>query len=85
MRFIFTVIFSLSFITFAIFLTIYTWELKQSGSSLGGPIDVEQFNHNIRVLWKLIIKYIKVLIVGETFTQMGINVPQSNRDKMCNS
>jgi hypothetical protein len=29
-----------------LFSQSYQWILKQSGSSLGGPIDVEKFNSN---------------------------------------
>lgn len=58
----------------------YTWELKQAGSSLGGPIDVEMFNTN-NVYYGADNKIYKSTDRGETFTQMGINVPQATEIK----
>ena len=58
----------------------YNWILKQSGSSLGGPIDVEKFNHN-NVYYGSDNKVYKSTDRGETFTQMGINVPQATEIK----
>ena len=79
MRFIFTVLFSLALIVSA-YSQFYTWELKQAGSSLGGPIDVEQFNHN-NVYYGSDNKVYKSTDRGENFTQMGINVPQATEIK----
>jgi len=61
----------------------YVWELKQSGSSLGGPIDVELFNTN-NVYYGSDNKIYKSTDRGETFTQMGINVPQATEIKCVN-
>lgn len=58
----------------------YNWILKQPGSSLGGPIDVEKFNHN-NVYYGSDNKVYKSTDRGETFTQMGINVPQATEIK----
>ena len=79
MRFIYTVFFSLFLIT-STFSQFYTWELKQAGSSLGGPIDVEQFNPNNVYYGSNNIVY-KSTDRGETFSQMGINVPQATEIK----
>lgn len=79
MRFILTLLFSLSLIVSA-YSQFYTWELKQAGSSLGGPIDVEKFNHN-NVYYGSDNKVYKSNDRGETFTQMGINVPQATEIK----
>lgn len=65
----------LSFLSIA-FPQNYSWQLKQSGSSLGGPVDVERFNHN-NVYYGSDNKVYKSTDRGETFTQMGINVPQA--------
>ena len=46
MRFISTILF-FTIVTVSIFSQSYTWELKQSGSSLGGPIDVFMTNTNV--------------------------------------
>ena len=58
----------------------YVWELKQSGSSLGGPIDVELFNAN-NVYYGSDNKVYKSTDRGETFSQMGIVVPQATEIK----
>ena len=79
MKVFFTALFSV-FLTTATFSQFYTWELKQSGSSLGGPIDVELFNAN-NVYYGSDNKVYKSTDRGETFTQMGINVPQATEIK----
>ena len=79
MKSIFTVLFSV-ILTASLFSQNYTWELKQSGSSLGGPIDVELFNAN-NVYYGSDNKVYKSTDRGETFTQMGINVPQATEIK----
>ena len=68
------------FIATTAFSQAYLWELKQSGSSLGGPIDVEQFNPNNVYYGSNNIIY-KSTDRGETFMQMGINVPQASEIK----
>jgi photosystem II stability/assembly factor-like uncharacterized protein len=68
------------FILTSAFPQNYVWQLKQAGSSLGGPIDVEQFNPNNVYYGSNNIIY-KSTDRGETFTQMGINVPQASEIK----
>lgn len=58
----------------------YQWLLKQSGSSLGGPIDVEKFNSNI-VYYGSGNKIYRSTDRGETFTQMGTNIPGASAVK----
>jgi len=79
MRLIFTNLLVMLFIV-STFPQNYLWELKQSGSSLGGPIDVELFNAN-NVYYGSDNKVYKSTDRGETFTQMGINVPQATEIK----
>ena len=52
----------------------YTWELKQSGGSLGGPIDVEKYNQD-NVYYGATSTIYKSTNRGETFTQLGIQIP----------
>ena len=59
---------------------IYYWELKQAGSSIGGPIDVYKFNTDI-VYYGSSNKIYKSTDRGETFTQTGTNVPNASRIK----
>ena len=82
MRFIFTVLFSLFFIA-SVFPQFYTWELKQSGFSLGGPIDVEKYNTNI-VYYGSIKKIYRSTDRGNTFAQMGNLIPGSSDIKSVN-
>ena len=79
MKFIFTLFFVVLFTTFS-FSQNYVWQLKQAGSSLGGPIDVEQFNSD-NVYYGTDNKVYKSTDRGETFSQMGINVPQATEIK----
>ena len=58
----------------------YVWQLKQSGSSLGGPVDIEKYNFD-NVYYGSDNKVYKSTDRGETFTQMGINVPQATEIK----
>ena len=71
------------FIATVAFPQTYVWQLKQSGSSLGGPIDVEKFNANNVYYGSNNIIY-KSTNRGETFSQMGINVPQASEIKCIN-
>jgi Secretion system C-terminal sorting domain len=48
----------------------YTWQLKQSGNSLGNPIGVDKHNTNI-VYYGATNKVYRSTDRGETFTQMG--------------
>lgn len=79
MKFICTLLISV-FLTTSIFSQTYTWELKQNGSSLGGPIDVELFNSNNVYYGSNNLVY-KSTDRGETFSPMGINVPQATEIK----
>jgi len=58
----------------------YVWQLKKSGSSLGGPIDVEKYNHN-NVYYGSVNKIFKSTDGGETFVQIGVNVPSASEIK----
>ncbi|BDQ01495.1 T9SS type A sorting domain-containing protein [Ignavibacterium sp.] len=58
----------------------YQWQLKQSGSSLGGPIDVEKNNTN-NVYYGSGNKIYRSTDRGETFTQMGTNIPGASSVK----
>ena len=58
----------------------YQWVLKQSGSSLGGPIDVEKYNTD-NVYYGSGNKIYRSTNRGETFTQMGTNIPNSTAVK----
>jgi photosystem II stability/assembly factor-like uncharacterized protein len=58
----------------------YWWELKQSGSSLGGPIDVLKYNPNM-VYYGSGNKIYKSIDRGETFTQTGVNVTSASEIK----
>ncbi|MBK7378610.1 MAG: T9SS type A sorting domain-containing protein [Ignavibacteriales bacterium] len=63
-----------------VFSQPYTWQLKRSGTSLGGPIDVESANFN-NVYFGSDNKIYRSTDRGETFTQMGINVPGATEIK----
>ncbi len=63
-----------------IFSQEYSWVLKQSGTSLGGPIDVEKNNTNNVYYGSINIIY-RSTNRGETFQQLGTNVPNSTRIK----
>jgi photosystem II stability/assembly factor-like uncharacterized protein len=63
-----------------LFSQSYQWILKQSGSSLGGPIDVEKFNTN-NVYYGSGNKIYQSTNRGETFSQMGINIPGASAVK----
>ncbi len=58
----------------------YQWQLKQSGNSLGGPIDVEKYNTD-NVYYGSGNKIYKSTDRGETFTQMGTNIPGASSVK----
>jgi len=77
MKIFLTAIFLLS-----IFLSLsnaqgYHWVLKQSGYSLGGPIDYNELNPNIVYFGSGSTIY-KSTDKGETFSQTGTNVPGSS-------
>lgn len=52
----------------------YFWELKQSGASLGGPVDVEKYNSN-NVYYGSGNTIYKSTDRGESFFQLGTPVP----------
>jgi hypothetical protein len=58
----------------------YQWVLKQSGGSLGGPIDYNQFNPNIVYFGSGATIY-KSTNMGESFSITGTNVPGSSEIK----
>jgi len=58
----------------------YWWELKQSGSSLGGPIDIMSYDTDVVYYGSDNIIY-KSIDRGESFTQTGTNVPGSSEIK----
>lgn len=58
----------------------YFWELKQSGNSLGAPIDVEEYNSNNVYYGSDNIIY-KSTDAGETFFPFGNPVPNSSAIK----
>lgn len=58
----------------------YVWQLKQSGSSLGGPIDIEKYNFD-NIYYGSDNKIYKSSDRGETFTQLGVNIPSASEIK----
>jgi len=80
MRYICTTLLIVILISFTGFGQMYNWVLKQSGSSLGGPIDYNQFTTNI-VYYGSDNKIYKSIDRGETFQQTGTNVPGSSEIK----
>jgi photosystem II stability/assembly factor-like uncharacterized protein len=58
----------------------YQWVLKQSGSSLGGPIDYNTANPNL-VYYGSNSTIYKSTDMGETFSQTGTNVPGASEIK----
>ena len=81
MKYFLTVIFS-----FMIFISMmnaqpaYQWVLKQSGGSLGGPIDYNQFNSNFVYFGSGATIY-KSTNMGETFSITGTSVPGASEIK----
>ncbi len=80
MKYIFTSILIVILISFAGYGQVYNWVLKQSGSSLGGPIDYNEFNTDL-VYYGSDNKIYKSTDRGETFLQTGINVPGASEIK----
>lgn len=71
----------LLFFSFNAFAQInYSWAFKQSGNSLGGPIDYNQFNPNI-VYYGSNNTIYKSTNRGETFFITGTPVPNSSKIK----
>ncbi len=73
MKNLFTALFFVLSVTF-VSLAQYNWVLKQSGGSLGGPIDVERDNPS-NVYFGADNKIYKSTNSGENFSQYGINIP----------
>ncbi|HMN26051.1 MAG TPA: hypothetical protein PKE38_16215, partial [Ignavibacteriaceae bacterium] len=82
MKYVYTLLFVMMISVF-MFSQSYVWELKQSGSSLGGPIDVEKYNTDI-VYYGSVNKIYRSTNRGNTFTQMGNLIPGSNDIKSVN-
>ena len=82
MRILFTVIFLFSIINVSS-VAQYQWMLKQSGSSLGGPIDYNSLNPNI-VYYGSNNTIYKSIDKGETFTALPTQVPNSSSVKSVN-
>ena len=80
MKSICATILSVILFTFTGYGQVYNWVLKQSGSSLGGPIDYNQFNTDI-VYYGSDNKIYKSTDRGETFSQTGTNVPSASEIK----
>ena len=80
MKYIFASILSVILISFIAYGQAYNWVLKQSGSSLGGPIDYNQINTDI-VYYGSDNKIYKSTDRGETFQQTGTNVPGASEIK----
>ena len=80
MGYIITTILSVMLITFTGHGQVYNWVLKQSGSSLGGPVDYSEVNTDI-VYYGSDNKIYKSTDRGETFQQTGTNVPGSSEIK----
>ncbi len=80
MKYIFITVLSLTLFTYSAFGQVYSWVLKQSGSSLGGPIDYNQINTDI-VYYGSDNKIYKSIDRGETFQQAGTNVPGASEIK----
>jgi len=77
MKYIYSIILMVCLISSASISQTYWWELKQSGSSLGGPIDVMRYNTDV-VYYGSNNKIYKSTDRGETFSQTGTNVPSSS-------
>jgi len=81
MKYIFTATFVFSiFLSITIAQPAYQWVLKQSGSSLGGPIDYLINNPDV-VYYGSNSTIYKSTDRGETFSQTGINVPGASEIK----
>ncbi len=83
MKYIYSIILFVCLISITAVSQTYWWELKQSGSSLGGPIDVANYNTDI-VYYGSDFRIYKSVDRGETFSQTGINVPGASEIKSIN-
>lgn len=83
MKYIYSIISLVCLISFTgISQPTYIWELKQSGSSLGGPIDVANYNTDIVYYGSNSIIY-KSVDRGDNFSVIG-NVPGATEIKSIN-
>lgn len=80
MKFITTLLLLSVFLSSDILSQSYQWQLKQSGSSLGGPVDVEK-NNSFNVYYGSSNKIYRSTDRGETFVQMGTNIPGASSVK----
>ena len=79
MKYMFCTIIMICLITGTSFSQDYWWELKQAGSTLGGPIDVANFNSDI-VYYGSNSTIYKSVDRGESFSAIG-NVPGASEIK----
>jgi len=79
MKYIICTIFMVCMLTSKSFSQVYWWQIKQSGSSLGGPIDVANYNTDI-VYYGSNSTIYKSVDRGETYTPIG-NVPGATEIK----
>jgi len=70
MKYFYSTILLVCLISFTGISQTYWWELKQSGSSLGGPIDVANYNTGI-VYYGSNSTIYKSVDRGENFTAIG--------------
>ena len=82
MKYFYSTILLVYLISFTGISQTYWWELKQSGSSLGGPIDVANYNTDI-VYYGSNSTIYKSVDRGENFTAIG-NVPGATEIKSIN-
>ncbi|MCH7962871.1 MAG: T9SS type A sorting domain-containing protein [Bacteroidetes bacterium] len=80
MKYIHPIILMVCLLSFTGISQTYWWELKQSGSSLGGPIDYLTNNPDI-VYYGSDNTIYKSVDRGETFSQTGTNVPNASEIK----
>lgn len=81
MKYFLTVIFSsMIFISMINAQPAYQWVLKQSGGSLGGPIDYNQYNPNLVYFGSGATIY-KSTNMGESFSITGTSIPGSSEIK----
>ncbi len=80
MKKFFYVIVVFVFFYFNLFSQEYTWTLRQSGNSLGGPIDVEKGNTN-NIYFGATSTIYRSTDRGETFQALGTQIPNSSRVK----
>ena len=80
MKSLLAVLLSVCFFSASFAQPAYQWVLKQSGSSLGGPIDYNNLNPNLVYYGSNNIIY-KSTDMGETFSITGTPVPNSSEIK----